>query len=98
MNRATTNKTSLVSALGALSDLGGGGDIQRCLMNPPAGIRCPVPALERDGTDLIAFLVIENLEERAGKAGTNLGGRTAQVYQAFRTILEDGDGSPALRL
>src|ERR1700722_6957634 len=55
------------------------GDVQVGLMHPPAGVRRAVPALQRDGTHVVAFFVVENLEKGRREVGAYLGGRPAEV-------------------
>src|SRR5262249_5650104 len=86
------------SCSSALSDLGGSRDVQRSLVDPAASGRGGVPALERDRADLIAFLILEYFKERAGETGTHLRGGTAEEDETFGTVIENGDGAPALRL
>src|SRR5262249_27655500 len=83
---------------GALRDLGGGGDVERGLVDPAARVRGAVPALERDGAGPLALLVVEHLEVGGGEAGADLRGRPAEEDQPLRTVVEDRHRSPALRL
>ena len=46
---------------------------------------------------MVALLVVEDFEEGFGEAGADLGGRASEVDEAVGAVVEDGDGSPALR-
>src|SRR5262249_44000607 len=54
-------------------DLDQAGNGQWRLVHPAAGIRSAMPALQRDGADLLAFLVVEDLEVSLNEAGPHLG-------------------------
>src|SRR4051794_29939693 len=79
------------------ADADRGGHLQVGLVHPAAGVGGAVPALQRHGGDVLAFLVVEQLQERLGVAGADLGRGTAQVQEAIGAVVEHGHGPPALR-
>src|SRR5205823_2950950 len=78
-------------------ELGADGDGEVGLMEPAAGVGGALPALQRDGADVVALLVVEQVEVGVGEAAADLGGGPADVEEAFGSVVEDGDGAPALR-
>src|SRR4051794_40223425 len=83
---------------GAAGQLGLDGNVQVGLVQPAAGVRRPVPALQGDGADVVAFLVVEDLEKRLGEVGADLGGGATEVKKSVTAVVEDGNGPPALGL
>src|SRR5215471_8281964 len=73
------------------------GDGQGRLLNPATGVRGALPALQGDGADVSAFLVVEEVEVGLGEVATHLGGRAADVDQTVGSVVEDRDGPPSLR-
>src|SRR5262245_45261392 len=66
---------------GALGQLGLDGDVQVGLVEPAAGVGGAVPALEGDRADVLALLVVEDVEVGLREVGADLGGGTAEVDQ-----------------
>jgi hypothetical protein len=65
-------------------------------MRPAAGVGCTVPALQDDGPNMMAFLLLEHLGKGHGVAVADLSGRTTQVEQALPAIVQECDGAPGL--
>src|SRR5262249_34400532 len=55
-----------------LRQLGFGGNIQIRLVQPPPGIGSAVPALQRDRAHVLAFFLVQNLEERSIQTAPHL--------------------------
>src|SRR5262249_48941931 len=73
------------------------GHAQVGLVHPAAGIGGAMPALQGDRTDMLALFLVEHLEKRLGKTGTDLGRGPAKIQQAVAPIIEDRHGAPPLR-
>ena len=63
---------------------------------PPAGVRGPVPALQRDRGDVVAGFVVEEVEVGFEVAGPDLGRGPSEVEQAVVAVVEHGHGPPSL--
>src|SRR5262249_27360140 len=81
----------------AAGELGLDGDGQIGLVEPAAGVGGAVPALQGDGAHVVAFFLVEDLEERLAEVGPDLRRGAAEVEQAVGAVVKDGHGAPALR-
>src|SRR5262245_48772749 len=83
---------------GCQAHLDGCRHLQGVLENPAAGVRRAAPLLELDGSDVFAFLVVEEFEERLGVFLADLGRRATHENEGVRAVIEDRHRTPALGL
>src|SRR5205807_201043 len=82
----------------AAGQLGPDGDVQISLVEPAAGVGGAVPALQRDGADVVALLVVEDLEVGGDEVVADLLGGAAEVDEPVGAVIEHGHRPPPLRL
>src|SRR5262249_34765281 len=73
-------------------------DGQVGLVQPAPGVGGAVPALQRDGADVLALLVVEHLEEGRREVAAHLRRGAPEVEEPVGAVVEDGHGTPSLRL
>src|SRR5439155_15612518 len=82
----------------ASQNLADEGNIEVGLVEPTAGVRRSVPALQRDRADVVPFFLVENFEKSLLKTGANLGRGSAKIQQPIVPVVKDRDGAPTLGL
>src|SRR5438067_13001685 len=89
---------SRASASSAAGQLHPYGNVEIGLVHPPAGIGSAVPALQRDGANVVALFVIEHFKEGVLEAGADLSRGAPEVEQPIAAVVRNRHRPPTLWL